>query len=175
MTKVTVYSNQPAVELFANGVSLGVKEAADHFFYFDVPNQGRTHLVAVSGDLRDEGEINKVAVFNEAYRLKEKNAVLNWFDITEPEGYFSLNDKISDIMGTLQGKMLFMGMMAKMMPKKGEKVMGGFEMTGAMMDMLGGFTVLRLSGMIGTMGINLTKEQLLDINAKLNKIKKPRK
>ena len=175
VTKVTVYSNQPAVELFANGVSLGVKEAPDHFFYFDVPNQGRTHLVAVSGDLRDESEINKVAVFNEAYRLKEKNAILNWFDITEPEGYFSLNDRISDIMATLQGKMLFMGLMSKMMPKKGEKVMGGFEMTGPMMDMLGGFTVLRLSGMIGTMGINLTKEQLLDINAKLNKIKKPRK
>ena len=175
VTKVTVYSNQPTVELFANGVSLGVKEAADHFFYFDVPNMGRTHLVAVSGELKDEGEINKVAVFNEAYRLKEKNAILNWFDITEPEGYFSLNDKISDIMATLQGKMLFMGMMAKMMPKKGEKVMGGFEMTGPMMDMMGGFTVLRLSGMIGTMGVNLTKEDLLGLNAKLNKIKKPSK
>ncbi|MBQ8236978.1 MAG: DUF4982 domain-containing protein [Oscillospiraceae bacterium] len=175
VTKVTVYSNQPTVELFSNGVSLGVKEAADHFFYFDVPNVGRTHLVAVSGELKDEGEINKVAVFNEAYRLKEKNAILNWFDITEPEGYFSLNDKISDIMATLQGKMLFMGMMAKMMPKKGEKVMGGFEMTGPMMDMMGGFTVLRLSGMIGTMGVNLTKEDLLGLNAKLNKIKKPSK
>jgi hypothetical protein len=40
-----------------------------------------------------------------------------------------------------------------------------------MMDMLGGFTFLRLAGMIGTMGINFTKEELLDINAKLNKIK----
>ena len=175
VTKVTVYSNQPTVELFANGVSLGVKEAPDHFFYFDVPNAGRTHLVAVSGALKDEGEINKVDVFNEAYRLKEKNAVLNWFDITEPEGYFSLNDKISDILATLKGKMLFMGLMAKMMPKKGEKVMGGFEMNDGMMSMLGGFTVLRLSGMIGTMGINLTKEQLLDLNAQLNKIKKPNK
>ena len=175
VTKVTVYSNQPAVELFANGVSLGVKEAADHFFYFDVPNKGETHLVAVSGELKDEGDIRKVEVFNEAYRLKEKNAILNWFDITEPEGYFSLNDKISDIMATLQGKMLFMGLMAKMMPKKGEKVMGGFEMSGPMMDMMGGFTVLRLSGMIGTMGVNLSKEDLLGLNAKLNKIKKPKK
>jgi hypothetical protein len=60
------------------------------------------------------------------------------------------------------------------MPKKGEKLMGGFEMSGPMMDMMGGFTVLRLSGMIGTMGINLTKEDLLDLNAKLNKIKKPK-
>ena len=175
VTKVTVYSNQKTVELFANGVSLGVKEAPDHFFYFDVPNQGVTELVGVSGELKDESVIRKVDVFNEAYRLKEKNAILNWFDITEPEGYFSLNDKISDIMATLQGKMLFMGLMAKMMPKKGEKVMGGFEMTGPMMDMMGGFTVLRLSGMIGTMGVNLTKEDLLGLNAKLNKIKKPNK
>jgi hypothetical protein len=44
-----------------------------------------------------------------------------------------------------------------------------------MMQMMGGFTFIRLAGMIGTMGVNLTKEQLLDINAKLNKIKKPAK
>ena len=174
VTRITVYSNQKTVELFANGISLGVKEAADHFFYFDVPNVGETKLVAVSGDLHDESIIRKVDTFNESYRLREKNAILNWFDITEPEGYFSLNDKIGDILGTLKGKMLFLGLMGKFMPKKGEKVMGGFEMTGPMMDMMGGFTVLRLSGMIGTMGINLTKEDLLNLNAQLNKIKKPK-
>jgi hypothetical protein len=53
-----------------------------------------------------------------------------------------------------------------------DKVAGGFEMNDAMMSMLGGFTILRLSGMIGTMGVNLTKEDLLELNAKLNKIKK---
>ena len=87
VTKVTVYSNLPKVELFANGVSLGVREAEDHFFRFEVPNAGHTHLVAVAGELKDESELNKVAVFNEAYRLKEKSAILNWFDITAPEGY----------------------------------------------------------------------------------------
>ena len=179
VTKVTVYSNQPSVELFANGVSLGVKEAADHFFYFEVPNAGHTHLVAVAGDLKDEGELNKVEVFNEAYRLKEKSAILNWFEITMPEGYFSINDKISDIMGTVRGKLIFAGLAAKLMPKAkgGEKgkVMGGFEMNDGMMSMLGGFTVLRIAGMLGTMNINLTKEELLDMNAQLNKIKKPNK
>ena len=133
---------------------------------------GETHLVAVSGNLQDESDLRKVDVFNEAYRLKEKNAILNWFDITEPEGCFSLNDKISDIMSTEKGKMLFTDLMTKCMPKKGDKVMGGFELNGSMMDMLGGFTVLRLSGMIGTMGINFTKEDLLELNAQLNKIKK---
>ncbi len=167
VTKVTVYSNKPSVELFANGQSLGVKESNGMpFFYFDVPNVGETHLVAVAGELKDESVIKKVEVFNEAYRLREKNAVLNWFDINEPEGYFSLNDKISDIMATIQGKMLFMGLMAKM---------GSMTLDDSMMQMMGGFTVLRLSGMIGTMGVNLTKEDLLDLNAKLNKIKKPNK
>ncbi len=175
VTKVTVYSNLPEVELFANGVSLGKKTAEDHFFYFEVENKGETQLIAVAGDFKDYGSIRKVEVFNEDYRLKEKNAILNWFDITEVEGRFSLNDKIGDILATLQGKMLFMGLLAKLLPKKGDKVAGGFEMNEGMMSMLGGFTVLRLSGMIGTIGINLTKEQLLDLNAKLNKIKKPKK
>ena len=173
VTKVTVYSNQPEVELFANGVSLGKKTAEDHFFYFDVPNVGETTLVAVSGDLKDESKINKVEVFDESYRLKEKGAILNWFDITEVEGHFSLNDKIGDIMKTMKGKLLFMSMFAKLLPKKGDKVAGGFEMSDGMMDMLGGFTVLRITGMVGTMGINFTKEELLELNAKLNKIKKP--
>ena len=44
-----------------------------------------------------------------------------------------------------------------------------------MMQMMGGFTVLRLTGMLGMMNINLTKEQLLDLNEQLNKIKKPKK
>ena len=175
VTKVTVYSNLPEVELFAGGQSLGKKAAADHFFYFDVPNVGQTKLVAVAGDYRDESMIRKVEVFNEDYRLREKGAILNWFDITEVEGHLSINDKMSDIMATLQGKMLLGGLLLKFMPKKGEKMMGGFEMNEGMMQMMGGFTFLRLAGMIGMMGINLTKEQLLDINAKLNKIKKPKK
>jgi len=175
VTKVTVYSNLPEVELFANGVSLGKKTAENHFFYFDVKNEGETELVAVAGEHRDEGKLHKVEVFNEEYRLKEKNAIINWFEITMPDGRFSLNDKILDILSTFRGKLLFFKLFKKLMPKKGDKVMGGFEINESMMQMLGGFTVLRLSGMIGTMGINLTKEDLLKMNKKLNKIKKPKK
>ena len=181
VTKVTVYSNQPAVELFANGVSLGVKEAPDHFFYFDVPNAGEPDLLAVAGDCRDESRIRKVEVFNESYRLKEKGAILNWFDITTPEGYLSLNDKLSDIMATLQGKMLLMSLVSQKMPKGGKKdgKGGGFSFDvsnlGSMMDMLGGFTLIRLTSMLGMVNIELTKEELLEINAKLNKIKAPKK
>ena len=178
VTKITVYSNLPEVELFANGVSLGKKSAEDHFFYFDVANVGETELEAVAGECRDSSKIRKVETFNEEYRLKEKNAILNWFDVNMPEGRFSLNDKMGDILSTFRGKMVFLGLLRKYMPKKGKgkKAMGGFEMDkGAMMAMLGSFTVLRLTGMIGMVGINLTKEDLLALNAKLNKIRKPKK
>jgi len=183
VTKVTVYSNLPTVELFANGESLGQKTAEDHFFYFDVPNVGETKLVAVAGEFRDESLIRKVEVFNEDYRLKEKGAILNWFDIDAPEGYLSLNDKMSDIISTLQGKMLFMGMAAKFLGgKKGKNGDApkmeamGFEINADMMSMMGGFTALRLFTLMGGMAdIKFTKEQLLDINKKLNKIKAPKK
>ena len=175
VTKITVYSNQPTVELFANGVSLGVKEAADHFFYFDVPNQGETKLLAVAGECRDESLIRKVDKFNEEYRLKEKGAVLNWFDIVQVEGFLSLNSKFGDIMATLQGKMLMMSLLAKKMPKGGSGGMVGALNLESMMDMLSGFTLIRLTSMMGTMNVHFTKEELLDINAKLNKIKAPKK
>ncbi len=179
VTRVTVYSNQPKVELFANGVSLGVKEAADHFFYFEVPNKGTTHLVAVAGEYRDESVICKVETFNEAYRLREEGAILNWFDVDAPEGYLSLNDKISDVLATVRGKLLFASLMGKFLGggKDGEKkqVMG-FEMTPEMMGMMGGFSVLRMITMAGgMMDIKFTKEQLLELNEQLNKIKKPKK
>ncbi len=181
VTKVTVYSNQPEVELFANGVSLGKKAAADHFFYFDVPNKGVTNLVAVAGEYCDESVINKVETFNEAYRLVEKGAILNWFDIEAPEGYLSLNDKMGDVLKTVRGKLIFAGLMAKMMGgKKGKDGEGkmeamGFEINAEMMTMMNGFTVLRLFTLMGgMMDVKFTKEQLLDLNAQLNKIKKPK-
>ncbi|MBR4942624.1 MAG: glycoside hydrolase family 2 protein, partial [Clostridia bacterium] len=108
VTKVTVYSNQPEVELFVNGESIGKKQAPDHFFYFDVPNVGESEIVAVAGELRDEGKIRKVDEMNQDYILKEKGAVLNWFDVDAPAGRFSLNDKMGDIMSCLRGKLWFL-------------------------------------------------------------------
>ncbi len=172
VTRVTVYSNQPEVELFANGVSLGKKAAEDHFFYFDVPNSGETKLHAVAGECTDDSVIRKVEKFNEAYRLKEKGAILNWFDITEVEGYYSLNDKLDDIMKSPAGVALFGQMMQGIMGQmQGGKAMG-FDVTPDMMKMMGGFTIVRLTSLMGAANVKITKEQLLALNAQLNKIPK---
>ena len=175
VTKVTVYSNQPEVELFANGVSVGKKTAEDHFFYFEVKNEGETNLKAVAGDLTDESVIRKVDTFNEDYRLKEVGAVLNWFDVTEIEGRLSLNSKMSDVMKTLRGKLLVLKAMSKVMKgmkkKKSGGSKGGMKLSGDMMEMLGGFTFLRITSLVSMMDVTFTKEELLKINKKLNKIK----
>ena len=187
VTKVTVYSNLPEVELIVNGVSIGKKTAEDHFFYFDVKNEGETTIIAKAGEFTDEGKIRKVDEMNMDYVLVEKGAVLNWFDIDAPEGRFSLNDKLSDIMATKRGKLWFLGLGLKLKKKmdankkdkeKGKKS-GGFDVDikadGGLMQMMGGFTVLRLTSMMGMMNISFTKEELLKLNKKLNRIKKPRK
>ena len=188
VTKVTVYSNLPEVELFVNGESIGKKSAEDHFFYFEVQNIGETELVAVAGECRDESRICKVDKMNPDYILREQGAVLNWFDITEVEGRFSLNDKIGDITKTLRGKLWMMGLfltMAKKMSggksksadkdkKKKKKKTKNPEMGSGVMNMIGNFTVLRFTGMLGMRNVYFTKEELLKINAKLNRIRKPK-
>ena len=189
VTKVTVYSNLPEVELFVNGESIGKKSAEDHFFYFEVQNIGETELVAVAGECRDESRICKVDKMNPDYILREQGAVLNWFDITEVEGRFSLNDKIGDITKTLRGKLWMMGLfltMAKKMSggksksadkdkKKKKKKNKNPEMGSGVMNMIGNFTVLRFTGMLAMRNVYFTKEELLKINAKLNRMKKPNK
>ena len=77
--------------------------------------------------------------------------------------------------------MLFMSLAGKLMGGKGKGKDGkmeamGFEVGPEMMSMMGGFTVLRLFTLMGgMMDVKFTKEQLLELNAKLNKIKAPKK
>ena len=187
VTKVTVYSNFPEVELFVNGESLGKQTSDNHFFYFNVPNVGTSTLTAKAGGLTDESTINKVDSFNEAYRLVEVGAVLNWFDIDAPAGRYSLNDKLGDIMKAFRGKLWFykfiLGIVLKMKKggkkntkKKEEKKEGGFSLDPSMfkglMAMMSSFTILRMSSMMGMANISFTKEELLKFNKQLNRIKK---
>ena len=88
-------------------------------------------------------------------------------------------------MSSFWGKLWFVSVGLKIKKKmnankkgKGEKKAGGFEvdlkMDGGLMQMMGGFTVLRLSSMMGMANVNFTKEDLLKMNKQLNKIRKPK-
>ena len=176
ITKVTVYSNQPEVELFANGHSLGKQKSEEHFFYFDVPNQGTTELVAKAGEWEDHRKIVKVEKFNDAYRMVESGDVLNWFEITTPEGHFSINDKMGDVLQNPAGKELILNTLKSAMAgnEKGGMIDADTMMNNeAMMGFMAGFTVKRLLSMLGTMGGKpLSKQEMLAFNNALNQIKK---
>lgn len=199
VTKVTVYSNQPEVELFANGESVGKQTKGKYpFFYFEVKNVGETVLTAKAGELTDESKIRKVETFNEDYRMKEQGGVINWFEIDMPDGYFSVNDTLGNVISTPKGKLFLLklgfvllqalvlnkpkeqaAVKEKKQPKKkspkktkskGISIMG-FTLDSTMMEIAKGFTIKRIFMMLGG---KFTKEQILGINKSLNRIKKPK-
>lgn len=169
-TKVTVYSNLDEVELYLNDELYENKTSDNHFFYFTIPNVGKTKITVKAGEYSDEGFINKVDEMNEDYVLKEAGAILNWFDVTVVEGHFSLNDTIGDIMANEKGRALLGGLMQNMMSNQSH---GGFEIGEEVAQMLNGFTVVRMVNMMGTMAnIEIPKDKLLELNAMLNQIPK---
>lgn len=183
VTSVTVYTNEPSVELFANGKSLGVQKRGEFpFFYFSVPNEGETVLTAKAGDCTDESRIRKVDKANPDYVLQEEGAVINWFEIETPPGYMSVNDTIGDILATAKGKLLALKILkmvrANMKKNKGKSTGGmadmakGMKINKSIIEMGKGFSVKRVCMMAGGL---FTKEQILEINASLNKIKKKQK
>jgi len=87
-------------------------------------------------------------------------------------------------MSTVRGRMWFaeLGLTLKMKmdeaKKCGGKGTGGFEVNlnddGGLMQMIDGFTLLRLTAMMAMMNVSFTKEELLALNKQLNSIPKPK-
>ena len=170
--------------MLVNSESIGVQKKGKYpFFRFEVPNVGESVITVKAGGLTDESHIRKVDKFNEAYRMKEEGAVINWFEINTPTGYCSVNDTIGDIMSTLSGKIAMLRV-AKIMlgalkgdntkqssPKKKKKgaSVAGFTLNSSMLKLAYGFTVKRAVTMIGG---RFTEEEILRMNAILNKVKK---
>ena len=50
--------------------------------------------------------------------------------------------------------------------KKAGAVGSGIKLNKNVLDMMGGFTILRASNMVGMVGATITKEQLLEMKAK---------
>ena len=173
VAKIKVYSNLPVVELFVDGVSVGIQESSDHFFTFEIKNKGEQAIVAIAGGCRDESRIRKVDRFNEDYRLKETGTVLNWFDITMPNGKLSINDKLETILMTDAGRAIFRKLSDKISHGSGDDSIISSISGENMMKMLGGFTLLRLTGLLGMMNVSFSKEELLEINSHLNLIDRP--
>ncbi len=170
VTKVTVYSTEKEVEMFVNGESIGTQSSDEHFFYFDVKNIGKTTITVKAGECTDESHIVKVAEPNEDYILKETGDIINWFEVEMPAGFYSINDKVKNIIESPEGNQFIANMMLGFMPDAPEVQN---QDPSAIGEMMGNYTVQRIIGLIAPMmNLEISKEQILELNKQLNKIAK---
>ena len=118
--------------------------------------------------------------------MKDTNSVINWFEVSTPPGYYSINDTVGDILSSFKGKLFLIktglsllrqlkGGSSKDGEKKGEVAgmnLSSVKINKNLIDTAKSFTLKRLFMMAGK---TFTKEMILDINADLNKIKKKAK
>jgi hypothetical protein len=174
-SKVIVYSNQKEVSLFVNGKLLETK-TGEHVFEFKVKLEGKkTKLVATSGKLKDKSKIVKVETPYKEYSLDAKTgSVTNWFDKDGNNiggeinrDYFSIKDKIKDIMANPEGKKLIDSFIERMVSSLSTN--GGMEIPKGAMKMMGGFSIERIAKMLSD---KIPAEVVVEINTELQKIKK---
>ena len=145
-TQVLVYSNLPEVSLYVNGKLFETKQGA-HVFEFKVPlTKKTTKLVVKAGGLEDKSVVKKVKKPYSKYILEgSSKEVANWFDkdgneveMTFNEGYFSIKDKIKDIMANEKGKEVMDELISKMMEQMASS---GMELPKGAMKMMGSFSL----------------------------------
>lgn len=152
---VKVYSNCPSVTLEVDGVKVGTVTGDKVFVFENVPLKAGINTVKASTDCcQDFAEFNRCEKPNEDYVLKTASAglnVANWFDdmpeesgeLEFKEGYFSINDKLGDIMKTPEGEAFVSSMIEKVSAAMNMNISKG------MMNMAKGFTVQKVFDMAG--------------------------
>ena len=173
-TQVLVYSNLPEVSLYVNGKLFETKQGA-HVFEFKVPlTKKTTKLVVKAGGLEDKSVVKKVKKPYSKYILEgSSKEVANWFDkdgneveMTFNEGYFSIKDKIKDIMANEKGKEVMDELISKMMEQMASS---GMELPKGAMKMMGSFSIERIAKLVGD---KIPSEVVVEINKTLQQIKK---
>ena len=176
VTQVTVYSNNPEVTLYINNQLVETQKGSKVFKFNVTLQKGKNNIKAISNGLVDNSVIVKVAEPHKGYSFEGGEAgVANWFgadgkeiNMTFNRDYFSIKDKIKEIMAHPEGKVFMEAMMEKMMSQMGGEV-SGFKVTPGMMKMMQSFTLERIGKMAGD---KIKPEMIAQMNVELQKIKK---
>ncbi len=171
---VKVYSNQPSVTLTVNGVELETKQGSKVFLFEHVSlKDGWNTLIARSGSCTDSMTVEKVKEANPSYVLIDDDDgeyAMNWFEgidlssteMTFREGYYSIKDKIQDVLENEEAGTILVSAIQSMLNMKLGK---------NMMRMMGQKTMEELEGMMGGQVEN-GKGAMAYLNQELQKIKK---
>ena len=172
---VKVYSNQPSVTLTVNGVELETKHGSKVFVFEHVLlKDGWNTLIARSGSCTDSMTVEKVKEANPSYVLIDDDDgeyATNWFEgidlssteMTFREGYYSVKDKIQDILDNEEAGTILISAIQSLMNMKLSK---------NMMRMMGQKTMEEMAGMMGSQVGEKGKGAMAYLNQELQKIKK---
>lgn len=168
VTEVKVYTNQPTVSLYVDGI-LFAEEKADRIVRFSVPIKD-THTVEVrSGELSDTMTIRKVDAPNPEYRLAGSEPVTNWFDEdTYDPTCFSIRDTMGELMAHPKAGAILGRMMDAARSTRGDvaEATAGNE---SLMRMMAGMS---LQNILKQAGPSIKAEQIQGLNKALQQIKK---
>ena len=168
-TDVTVYSNQPEVSLWVDGVLVG-SQSGPRVFRFDVPLSGEHELTARSGGLMDTIAVRRVDEPNPDYSVAASE-VANWFDSVElptPDGYYSIEDKMADLKSSPEAAPLVEELVQRAAAGRGD-VAQNVELPESVQQMVDQMTLRTL---LGYAGPTISPDDVAAVNAALNRIPK---
>ena len=178
---VTVFSNCPVITLTVNGQPVASQKGDGYVFTFrDVPlKDGPNAVTACCGETKDEITLNGVEAPSEAYVMPPESIVAgNWFDeetgeqlsMQYPEGYFSVRDTIAELTANPEAAAVVREVTEKLaMPKSA----GGGTRPPSAQKPPSFITLQMIIKRAGLMGKTFTPVEIIRINQRLNKIRKP--
>ena len=168
-TEIKVYSNCESVTLLVDGKRLETKTGS-RVFVFDLPICGEHKIEAVSGECCDIMTVRKVNSPNPAYSFGGAGSVVNWFDKEDLKpGYFSVKDKLGELMGNPGTAAIVGRIMAKASASRGDVAR---ESSGnkVLQQMMAGMS---FESLLKKAGANvISPEQIKTINDALQQIPK---
>ena len=114
-TEVKVYSNQKEVSLYQNGKFVGSAAQSGHIFRFRITLEKDNELTAKAGETADSIVIHQADAPDPSYTMPVMEEITNWLDgvdIQLKEGYFTLDDRVEELVNVPEGEAVFLEFLA---------------------------------------------------------------
>ena len=165
-TEIKVYSNLSEITLLVDGKTVDTK-AGRRVFTFTVPITGEHRIEAVSGTYSDSMTIRKAAAPNPDYSMSGNQEIVNWFDKVDPD-FYSVQDTLGTLSGNPESKAILDQVMAKARASRGDVA----RSTSGNVNLEKMMAAMKLETILKQVANVITPEDVREINARLQKIKK---
>lgn len=169
--EVKIYSNQKEVSLYQNGKLVGSVERSGHIFRFRITLEKDNELTAKAGEAADSIVIHQTDAPDPSYTMPVMEEITNWLDgvdIQLKEGYFTLDDRVEELVNVPEGEAVFLEFLAAYDSRK-QGAAASVKMT--MEQRMATMRSMKLSEFVRR--TNTPAEEVTEFLRKLQTVKKP--